>query len=180
MWSYGFLGRYIFTTAYALQGTNTVVDQPLLISNAPTSTAFTESFTQLRDSISLISIKQVRTQRSLDDLKSELLFKIDNLAKAFAEARDQQTQYIQNSIKSVCQESELKAMFWGGGSSHPQPPPDDQSRPSGGSGSRGSGGDGSSQRRDRGFLEEKTFQQQWRCSSQQWTWWTSWTYKTGC
>ncbi|KZV16346.1 hypothetical protein F511_35924 [Dorcoceras hygrometricum] len=56
----------------------------------------------------LISIKQVRTQRSLDDLKSELLFKIDNIAKASAEARDQQTQYIQNSIKSVRQEAQTQ------------------------------------------------------------------------
>ncbi|KZV28238.1 hypothetical protein F511_02108 [Dorcoceras hygrometricum] len=95
----------LFTTADDLQGTNTVFDQPLLISTAPTATVFTESFAQLRDSISQISIKQVRTQRSLDDLKSELLFKIDNLAKASAEARDQQTQYIHNSIKSVCQEA---------------------------------------------------------------------------
>ncbi|KZV31459.1 hypothetical protein F511_38188 [Dorcoceras hygrometricum] len=65
----------LFTTADALQGTDT------------------------------ISIKQVRTQRSLDDLKSELLFKINNLVKASAEARDQQTQYIQNSLKSVRQEA---------------------------------------------------------------------------
>ncbi|KZV21464.1 LOB domain-containing protein 1-like [Dorcoceras hygrometricum] len=76
-------------------------------SRRPTVTTwvFTESFAQLRDSISQISIKQVQMQRSLDDLKSELLFKIENLAKASAEARDQQTQYIHNSIKSVHQEA---------------------------------------------------------------------------
>ncbi|KZV46961.1 hypothetical protein F511_23563 [Dorcoceras hygrometricum] len=98
----------IFTTADALQGTDTVVDQSLLISTAPIATVFTESFAQLRDSISQISIKQVRAQRSLDDLKSKLLFKIDNLAKASAKARDQQTQYIQNSIKSVRQEAQTQ------------------------------------------------------------------------
>ncbi|KZV58457.1 Cyclophilin71 isoform 2 [Dorcoceras hygrometricum] len=63
----------LFTMADALQGTDTVFDQSLLISTAPTATAFTESFAQLRDYISQISIKQ--------------------------------TQYIQNSIMSVCQES---------------------------------------------------------------------------
>ncbi|KZV41217.1 hypothetical protein F511_13476 [Dorcoceras hygrometricum] len=105
----------LFTTADALQGKDTVVDQSLLVSTAPTATVFTESFAQLRDSISQISIKQVWTQRSLDDLKCELLFKIDNLAKVTAEARDQQTQFIQNSLKSVRQEArtqgdEVKAM----------------------------------------------------------------------
>ncbi|KZV49922.1 hypothetical protein F511_31554 [Dorcoceras hygrometricum] len=88
-----------------LQGTETAVEQILEPSTSLTATAFTESFAQLRDSISQISIKQVRTQRSLDDIKSELLFKIDNLAKASAEARDQQTQSFQNSIKSVHQEA---------------------------------------------------------------------------
>ncbi|KZV35944.1 hypothetical protein F511_32396 [Dorcoceras hygrometricum] len=66
-------------------------------------------FSQLRDSISQISIKQVRTQRILDDLKNELLFKIDNLAKAYAEAQDQQNQYIQNSLKNARQESRTQS-----------------------------------------------------------------------
>ncbi|KZV28047.1 hypothetical protein F511_06916 [Dorcoceras hygrometricum] len=92
-----------------IQGTETAVEQIPEPSTAPTATTFIESFAQLRDSISQISIKQVRTQRSLDDLKSELLFKIDNLAKASAEARDQQTQYFQNSLKNARQEARTQS-----------------------------------------------------------------------
>ncbi|KZV19086.1 hypothetical protein F511_10137 [Dorcoceras hygrometricum] len=71
----------LFTTADALQGTDTVVDQSLLISTSPTTTVFTESFAQLQDSISQISINQVQTQRSLDDLKSELSVKLNEYQK---------------------------------------------------------------------------------------------------
>ncbi|KZV50827.1 hypothetical protein F511_09885 [Dorcoceras hygrometricum] len=85
-----------------LQGTETAVEQ-ILEPVTATATDFNAQFAQIRDSISQISIKQVRTQRILDDLKSELLFKIGNLDSA--ESRDQQTQFFQNSIKSVCQEA---------------------------------------------------------------------------
>ncbi|KZV40159.1 hypothetical protein F511_39326 [Dorcoceras hygrometricum] len=87
-----------------LQGTETAVVQ-ILEPVTATTKDISAQFAQRRDSMSQIPIKQVRTQRSLDDLKSELLFKIDNLVKASTEARDQQTQYIQNSIKSVRQEA---------------------------------------------------------------------------
>ncbi|KZV38158.1 NB-ARC domain containing protein [Dorcoceras hygrometricum] len=88
-----------------LQGTETAGEQILEPSTAPTATAFIESFAQLRDCISQISIKKVQTQRSLDDLKSEQLFKINNLVRASVEARDQQTQSFRNSIKSVRREA---------------------------------------------------------------------------
>ncbi|KZV40765.1 hypothetical protein F511_13830 [Dorcoceras hygrometricum] len=91
-----------------LQGTETAVEQ-ILEPVTATATDINAQFAQLRDSISQISIKQVRTHRSLDDLKSELLFKIDNLAKASAEARDQRTQHLQNSIKSVRQEGRTQS-----------------------------------------------------------------------
>ncbi|KZV24592.1 cyclophilin71 [Dorcoceras hygrometricum] len=93
-------------------GPDTVVDQSLLISTAPTATVFTESFAQLRDSISQISINQVRTQRSLDDLKSELLFKINNLAKSSAEARDHRLNTFSILLRMLADKTELKAMLY--------------------------------------------------------------------
>ncbi|KZV50484.1 hypothetical protein F511_34735 [Dorcoceras hygrometricum] len=105
---------------------------------------------------------------------NELISKIDNIEKAFAEARTQQDQVFRDLIKSVKQEVrlqkaalslemlEFKKGVWAhsaivvmpkrvnGSSSGPQPPPDDRGRPgSGGGGSRYGGGSrsGSSSKR---------------------------------
>ncbi|KZV19083.1 hypothetical protein F511_11547 [Dorcoceras hygrometricum] len=85
----------IFTTADALQGTDTVVDQPLLISTDPTAIVFTESFAQLRDSISQISIKQKGTRAhralvttELEDILKEVKAMDEQLATIRSEMVD--------------------------------------------------------------------------------------------
>ncbi|KZV55514.1 hypothetical protein F511_33762 [Dorcoceras hygrometricum] len=152
----------LFTTADAHQGTDTFVDQSLLLSTAPTATAFTDSFAQLRDSISQISIKQKGTRAhhafvttELADIRKEVKSMDEHLATVRSEILDFRAQEQENHLNLSTQLGFLvdcinrggDAKKGEGGSSRPQPPLDDQNRPSGGSGIRGSGGGGDSIRR---------------------------------
>ncbi|KZV51878.1 hypothetical protein F511_13562 [Dorcoceras hygrometricum] len=66
--------------------------QILMPTTAIPVTDFTESFAQLRASVTQLSIKQLRTKDSIGNLENQLLSKIDNLEKALAEAHTQQDQ----------------------------------------------------------------------------------------
>ncbi|KZV49728.1 5-methyltetrahydropteroyltriglutamate--homocysteine methyltransferase [Dorcoceras hygrometricum] len=73
-------------------GTDAVVEQILLPNTVAPTTDLFEQFAQLRASISQLSIKQLRTQSSIGNLQNHLLSIIDDLDKAFANARTQQDQ----------------------------------------------------------------------------------------
>ncbi|KZV19233.1 ATPase 10, plasma membrane-type [Dorcoceras hygrometricum] len=93
-----------------LQGTETTVEH-ILEPVTATDMDISEQFAQLRDSISQISIKHVRTHRSLDDLKSELLFKSKILQKPLLKLEINRLNTFRNLLKVFAKRAELKAMF---------------------------------------------------------------------
>ncbi|KZV23853.1 mercuric reductase [Dorcoceras hygrometricum] len=70
--------------------------QILMPTTAIPATDFTESFAQLRASVTQLSIKKLRTRDSIGDLKNQLLSKIDNLEKSLVEAHTQQDQVLRD------------------------------------------------------------------------------------
>ncbi|KZV23645.1 formin-like protein 16 [Dorcoceras hygrometricum] len=66
--------------------------------------AILESLAQLRTSVSQLSIKHMRTEISIGDLRNHLLSNIDHLDEAFAEAHSLNDQAIRGVIKSVHQD----------------------------------------------------------------------------
>ncbi|KZV17580.1 hypothetical protein F511_25233 [Dorcoceras hygrometricum] len=88
-------------------GTDTV-EQILLPTTAAPTTDLSEQFAQLRASISQLSIKQLQTQSSIGNLQNHLLSRIDDLEKAYANARTQQDQDLRGHFKSVCQEVQIQ------------------------------------------------------------------------
>ncbi|KZV44425.1 splicing factor 3B subunit 1-like [Dorcoceras hygrometricum] len=79
-----------------LEQSPTASTQILMPTTAIPATDFTESFAQLRASITQLSIKQLRTKDSTGDLKNQLLSKIDHLEKSLAEAYTQQDQVLRD------------------------------------------------------------------------------------
>ncbi|KZV15656.1 NB-ARC domain containing protein [Dorcoceras hygrometricum] len=70
------------------------------------TTDVTESFSQLRASITRLSVNQLKTSSKIGDLQNHLLFKIENLEKAFTEALAKQEQVLHNIIHSARQETQ--------------------------------------------------------------------------
>ncbi|KZV57757.1 splicing factor 3B subunit 1-like [Dorcoceras hygrometricum] len=65
--------RMLFTTDDIPLGDETAVDHILMPTTDIPATYFTESFAQLRASVTQLSIKQMRTKDSIGDLKNQLL-----------------------------------------------------------------------------------------------------------
>ncbi|KZV49545.1 hypothetical protein F511_25144 [Dorcoceras hygrometricum] len=68
----------------------------------------TESFSQLRASITRLSINKLKTSRKIGDLQNHILFKIENLEKAFKEDLFNQEQVYRNLIQSARQEAKFQ------------------------------------------------------------------------
>ncbi|KZV39902.1 splicing factor 3B subunit 1-like [Dorcoceras hygrometricum] len=100
--------RIFFTTDDIPLGDATTDDQILMPSVALPAPNFTESFAQLRASVTHISIKQLQTNNNIGDLKNHILSKIDHLEKAFADAHTQQDQVLRGLIKNVRQEVKIQ------------------------------------------------------------------------
>ncbi|KZV47907.1 hypothetical protein F511_15007 [Dorcoceras hygrometricum] len=73
-----------FDTADIPLGTDTAVEQIPVPSTAAPAMNINEQFAQLRTSISVISIKQLRTQSKIGDLQNAIFSKIDTREKAAA------------------------------------------------------------------------------------------------
>ncbi|KZV43283.1 replication protein A 70 kDa DNA-binding subunit B-like [Dorcoceras hygrometricum] len=98
-----------FDTADIPLGTDTAVEQILLPTTAaPLTTNLSEQFAQLRASISQLSIKKLKTQRSIGNVQNHLLSRINDLEKAYANARTQQEQDLRGHFKSVRQEVQIQ------------------------------------------------------------------------
>ncbi|KZV57416.1 hypothetical protein F511_04853 [Dorcoceras hygrometricum] len=70
------------------------------------TTDVTESFSQLRASITRLYINQLKTSSKIGDLQNHLLFKLKNIGKAFTEALTNQEQVHHNLINSARQETQ--------------------------------------------------------------------------
>ncbi|KZV44338.1 zinc finger MYM-type protein 1-like [Dorcoceras hygrometricum] len=70
------------------------------------TTDVTESLSQLRASITRLSVNKLKTSSRIGDLQNHLLFKIENLEKAFTEALTNQEQVHRNLIHSARQETQ--------------------------------------------------------------------------
>ncbi|KZV51826.1 hypothetical protein F511_11203 [Dorcoceras hygrometricum] len=91
-----------------LQGADTVFEQILVPSTAAPATDINKQFAQLRDSISQLSIKQLKTRSSIGNLQNHLLSRIDELEKASANAHTQQDQDLRGLFKSILQEVQIQ------------------------------------------------------------------------
>ncbi|KZV56783.1 hypothetical protein F511_19442 [Dorcoceras hygrometricum] len=100
--------RMLFTAADIPLYDETSIDQLMFPATALPAPDLANSLAQLRTSVSQLSIKQMRTTSRIGDLRNELLSKIDNIAKAAAEARIQQDHVFRDLIKSVKQEVQLQ------------------------------------------------------------------------
>ncbi|KZV18554.1 splicing factor 3B subunit 1-like [Dorcoceras hygrometricum] len=100
--------RLLFTTEYIPLGDETTDDQILMPSIDIPVTDFTESFAQLRAFVTQLSIKQLRTNNNIGDLKNHLLSKINHLQKALAEDYTQQDQVLRGLLKNVRQEVQIQ------------------------------------------------------------------------
>ncbi|KZV19343.1 receptor-like protein 2 [Dorcoceras hygrometricum] len=98
--------RMLFTTDDIPLGDETADDQILMPTTDIPATDFTESFAQLRASVTQLSINQLRTKDIIGDLKNKLLSKIDNLEKASTEAHTQKDQVFRDlaDIRKVVKE----------------------------------------------------------------------------
>ncbi|KZV44395.1 ubiquitin carboxyl-terminal hydrolase 8-like [Dorcoceras hygrometricum] len=72
------------------------------------TTDVTESLSQLRASITRLSVNQLKTSSKIGDLQNHLLFKIKNLEKAFKEALSDQEQVYRNLMQSARQEAKFQ------------------------------------------------------------------------
>ncbi|KZV28347.1 hypothetical protein F511_24521 [Dorcoceras hygrometricum] len=100
--------RIFFTTDDIPLVDATTDDQIFMPSVALPAPDFTESFSQLRASVTQLLIKQLRTNNSIGDLKNHILSKIDHIAKAFADAHTQQDQVLRGLFKNVRQEVQIQ------------------------------------------------------------------------
>ncbi|KZV38165.1 peroxidase 27 [Dorcoceras hygrometricum] len=67
-----------------------------------------KSLSQLRASITRLSINQLNNSSKIGDLQNHLLFKIENLEKAFKEALSNQEQVFRNLMQSTRQEAKFQ------------------------------------------------------------------------
>ncbi|KZV57211.1 splicing factor 3B subunit 1-like [Dorcoceras hygrometricum] len=96
--------RILFNTDDFHMDDEKTINQILLPTSPTLATTVLESLAQLRTFVSQLSIKQMRTESSIGDLRDHLLSKIDHLGKSFADAHSQHDQAIRGVIKSVRQD----------------------------------------------------------------------------